>query len=40
MAYSGEEKAWIERIRAALVENLSLGLKDFDTLPVSGHAGG
>jgi hypothetical protein len=35
-----EQRQWVDRIKAHLVENLSIDKEDFDTLPVFSRAGG
>jgi len=39
-AFSSEEKQWLERIRAHLVENLSIEEHDFDYFPIFARVGG
>lgn len=39
-SFSTEQRQWLDRIRAHLIENLSIDRKDFDTLPVFARAGG
>jgi type I restriction enzyme R subunit len=39
-AFTAEQRQWLERIRAHLVENLSIEREDFDLLPVFARAGG
>ena len=38
--FTDEQRQWLERIRAHLVENLSIDLEDFDELPVFSRYGG
>ncbi|MGH9903834.1 MAG: type I restriction-modification enzyme R subunit C-terminal domain-containing protein, partial [Pyrinomonadaceae bacterium] len=38
--FTPEQRQWLERIRAALVENLSIDEEDFDALPVLQREGG
>jgi len=38
--FSEEQRQWLERIRAHLVENLSIEKGDFDTFPIFERAGG
>jgi type I restriction enzyme R subunit len=38
--YTSEQEQWLDRIRSAMVENLSLDRDDFDTLPVLVNGGG
>jgi len=38
--FSAEQRQWLDRIRAHLIENLSIGREDFDALPVFTRAGG
>lgn len=40
MSFTTEQKQWLDHIRAALVENLSIDEEDFDTLPVLHREGG
>jgi type I restriction enzyme R subunit len=40
VTFTPEQQAWLERIRAALVENLSIDEEDFDALPVLQREGG
>jgi type I restriction enzyme R subunit len=37
---SGEQRAWLERIREHLVQNLSISKDDFESVPVLDRAGG
>lgn len=39
-AFTAEQRQWLDRIRAHLVENLSIEREDFDMLPVFARAGG
>ena len=38
--FSAEQRQWLDRIRAHLIENLSIEREDFDALPVFTRAGG
>jgi len=38
--FTPEQQQWLERIRAALIENLSIDEEDFDALPVLQREGG
>ena len=38
--FTTEQQQWLERIRAALIENLSIDEEDFDALPVLSREGG
>lgn len=38
--FTPEQRQWLERIRAALIENLSIDEEDFDALPVLQREGG
>ena len=40
MTFTAEQGQWLERIRAHLVENLTIGREDFDFVPVLEQAGG
>lgn len=40
MTLSDEQQRWMDRIRAHLVENLSIDREDFEILPVFARAGG
>lgn len=39
-AFTPEQQQWLDRIRASLVENLSIDRDDFDVLPTLEGAGG
>ncbi|HEX8920918.1 MAG TPA: type I restriction-modification enzyme R subunit C-terminal domain-containing protein, partial [Pyrinomonadaceae bacterium] len=39
-SFTPEQQQWLERIRAALIENLSIDEEDFDALPVLQREGG
>lgn len=39
-SFTSEQQQWLERIRAALIENLSIDEEDFDALPVLQREGG
>ncbi len=39
-SFSPEQRQWLDRIRAHLVENLSIDKEDFDTFPIFERAGG
>jgi len=38
--FTAEQRAWLERIRSHLIENLSIDREDFDDLPVFAREGG
>ncbi|MDD2899553.1 MAG: DEAD/DEAH box helicase family protein [Desulfuromonadaceae bacterium] len=38
--FTAEQLHWLERVRAHLIENLSISRDDFDDIPVFSHAGG
>jgi type I restriction enzyme R subunit len=40
VTFTPEQQQWLERIRAALIENLSIDEEDFDELPVLQREGG
>jgi type I restriction enzyme R subunit len=38
--FTREQQQWLDRVRAHLVENLSIDKDDFDTFPIFERAGG
>ena len=38
--FTAEQRQWLDRIRAHLIENLSIDREDFDDLPVFARYGG
>lgn len=39
-SFTGEQQAWLDRIRAHLIQNLSINEEDFETIPVFADHGG